>query len=513
MNEKELFAKIKMQAMAEKELRNARDNFYAFCVFMDPVFFTFGKKHLKTIAEALQNVSDGIIKNLTISMPPRAGKSYIVSLFCAWMIGRYPDGSIMRNSYAAELAEKFSYDVRDIIQKDRYLQVFPGIELKKDKKSLQDWAITKARSSTYFCAGVGGPITGKGCTLLSILDDSLKNIEEALSETVIENVWNWYTSTHLSRLESGCPEIHIATRWSKKDIIGRLTDPESEFYSPKWVNVVIPALDKYGNSFCEEIKTTAEYQEIKRVTEDFIWEAEYMQQPFEVKGQLFPKSELNRFKLSDLKNKKYADVIGYTDVADEGNDYLCTVIGKRFYEKTYIIDVVYTREPIEITEPLVAGAIINTQCQLMNVEANAGGKSFALNVQRLIKGKTKCYCKYEPNTTNKETRILINSGYVKKYFYFRDDYELGSHYDAFMRAMYSYVRMGKNKNDDAPDATIGLAEYCQNCPVPATKTIDNFGKNVHIHPSVANDIYKNPQLKEYYRKLYEKNHKIMKIGG
>ncbi len=511
MNEKEMLARIKAQVLATIEINKARDNFYAFCVYMDSKFFTPAKWHLKEAAEALQKVYEGVIKKLAVSMPPRAGKSYLISLFCAWMLGKFPEGSIMRNSYAAELAEKFSYDIREIVQKPKYLAVFPGTELKKDKRALQDWALTSARDISYFCAGVGGPITGKGCTLLSILDDPVKNIEEALSPTIIENIWKWYTSTHLSRLESGCPEIHIATRWSKKDPIGRLTDPESEEYSSDWHVINIPAMID-GKSFCEEIKTTVEYEEIKRVMEDFIWESEYMQQPFEVKGQLFPQSELKRFKMSDLEDKKYADVIGYTDVADEGDDYLCSVIGKRFYEKTYIIDVIYTRDPIEITEPLVAGAIIDTKCQLMNVEANAGGKSFALNIQKLIKGKTRCYCKYEPNTTNKETRILINSGYIKKNFYFRSDYEPGSHYDAYMRAMYSYVRMGKNKNDDAPDATTGMAEYCQTCPVPAPKIEETFGKGVDfVHPSVKIDSMKNKKVKEYYQKKYEENR--IKIGG
>lgn len=438
-----------------EQIDRARDNFYSFCQWMDPKFFTPGKPHLKQIADAFQQVAEGHIKKLAISMPPRAGKSYATSLFCAWMIGKKPEGSVMRNSYAAELAEKFSYDIRQIVQADKYLAVFPGVKLKQDKKAVNDWAITKAKQTTYFCAGVGGAITGKGCTIAAILDDPIKNIEEALSETVIEKVWNWYTSTHLSRLETGCPEIHIATRWSRKDPIGRLL----EDFASDWTVIVIPALTDSGTTFCEEIKTTKELLDIKKVTEDFIWEAEYMQNPIESKGLLYPIEHLKRFGMVDLASKIPDGIVGYTDTADQGDDYLCSVIGKRYGLYTYITDVVFTQEGVELTEPLVAQMIIDTCADNMKVESNSGGKSFSTNIKKLIHGKSGCTVSFEPSTQNKETRILMCAGYVKEYFYFRDDYEPGSDYDKFIRQLTSYVRLGKNKHDDAPDAITGLGDY------------------------------------------------------
>jgi len=451
----------------EKEL--ARRIFYEFCVYMDPVFFTHGKKHLKLIADAFQSVADGNIKKLAISLPPRAGKSYITSLFCAWMLGKDPKGSIMRNSYAAKLAEKFSKDIRDgIIIYPKYKELFPEVKLSKNNQAVDGWSLEGNTQPSYFCAGVGGAITGFGCKLVAILDDPLKNIEEALSETTIENVWNWYTSTHLSRLENDCPEIHIATRWSRKDPIGRLTDENSEEYNPDFKVINIAALDDKGKSFCEEIKTTKEYEAIKKVTDEFIWEAEYMQHPVESKGLLYPIEELKRFSLEELKtinkdgNKvfKQADgIIGFTDTADKGSDFLCSPIGKKFGEYTYVTDVVFTQDGVEITEPLVAQQLIDTKCEIMKIESNNGGSSYARNVRNLIKGK--CYCMVidEPTTQNKETRILMNAGYIKEYFYFRNDYLPGSDYDKFMRALTSYIKLGKNKHDDAPDAVTGLAEY------------------------------------------------------
>jgi predicted phage terminase large subunit-like protein len=454
----------------------ARRDFYEFCVYMDPSFFNPNKPHLKLIADNLQAVSDGVLTKLAISMPPRAGKSYITSLFCAWLLGKYPSGSIMRNSYAAALAEKFSKDIRDgIIQGEKYRKIFP-ITISRTNAAVGGWSIEGYTQPSYFCAGVGGAITGFGCKTVAILDDPFKNIEEALSETVIENVWNWYTSTHLSRLESGCPEIHIATRWTRKDPIGRLTDPNSEFYIPDMKVINIPALDKDGKSFCEEVKTTQEYYDIKKVTESFIWEAEYMQQPVESKGLLYPIEELKRFSMAEIKTKTPDGIAGFTDTADKGSDYLCSPIGKKFGDYTYITDVVFSQDGVEITEPLVAQQIIDTKCYLMKIEANNGGSQYARNIRRIIKGKSTCMVADESTTTNKETRILMNAGYIKEYFYFRNDYEPGSDYDKFMRALTSYVKIGKNKHDDAPDGITGLAEYIKTFSFPNrnVKPIDRF---------------------------------------
>jgi predicted phage terminase large subunit-like protein len=445
-----------------QEKRLLQNNFYFFCKFYDPKFFTDGKPHLKLIADSLQDVSEGKIKILAISLPPRAGKSYIVSLYCAWLLGKEPSGSVMRNSYAATLAEKFSKDIRDgIVPSEKYKIVFDAT-ISKTNAAVGAWSLQGYTQPSYFCAGVGGAITGFGCKTVAILDDSLKNIEEALSETVIENVWSWYTSTHLSRLETGCPEVLIATRWTRQDIIGRLTDENSEQYNPNIKVISIPALTEEGKSFCEEIKTTAEYLEIKRVTDDFIWEAEFMQNPVESKGLLYPIEELKRFSLKEISTKDADGLIGFCDTADKGSDYLCALIGSKFNGYTYITNIIFTQDGVEITEPDVAQILIDTDCTIMKIEANNGGESYARNVRKLIRN-SKCSCQViaEQATTNKETRILMAAGYVKEFFYFRNDYEAGSDYDKYMRQLTSYVKLGKNKHDDAADATTGLSQFAK----------------------------------------------------
>ncbi len=430
-----------------------RRNFYEFCKMYDPGFFAPDKPHLKLIADSFQKIAERKINKLMVSLPPRAGKSYITSLFCAWMLGRNPAESIMRNSYSMEIAGKFSYDVRGIICSAKYRTVFPGTELKNDRGAIGDWALTTAKQSSYFCAGVGGSITGKGCSLIAVLDDPVKNIEDALSETIIDKTWAWYTSTHLARMESGCAEIQIATRWSRRDVIGRLRDIQPA----EWVEICIPALNDAGESFCEAIKTTAEYEAIRTINDSFIWSAEYMQEPVEKSGLLFELSELNRFE--DALPVSYDGIAGYCDTADSGNDYLCAVIGGMKTGKIYITNVLLSREGMEITEQRLADLIIQTQCTVMTIESNAAGKIFTRNVRQILNTRGyRCELREVFNSKNKETRILMHSGIVKNTCFFKNGYNPGSDYDKFIRQLTGYVKSGRNKHDDAVDAVTGLVE-------------------------------------------------------
>ncbi|MGL4107255.1 phage terminase large subunit [Clostridium sp. LP20] len=454
MNKKEIL-------LEQLTLELCRKDFWEYCKYIDSDFFNDKMWHLKKIADAFQEIADGKLKKLAVSIAPRAGKSYITSMFCAWMLGRDVQGSIMRNSYASTLAQKFSRDIRDgILQKPAYKKIFPNVAISRLSSAVDAWSLEGNTQPSYFCAGTGGAITGVGCKTVAILDDPIKNIEEALSPTVIESVWNWYTSTHLSRLEKGCAEIHIATRWSSKDPIGRLTDKYGEFYIEDMKVICIPALID-GKSYCEEVKTTEEYAQIKKVTPDFIWEAEYMQNPVETKGLLYNPSTLKRFKKADIKGKSPDGIIAFGDTADKGTDSLSFPVGLIYGKDVYVKDVVFTQEPVEISEPLVAGAIIRNKVEAARFEANNGGHQYSRNIRRLIEGESDCVVISKMNMQNKETRILMESGYVKEHFYFLDteDIEPGSDYDRFFRELTSYMRLGKNPHDDATDSITGLSEY------------------------------------------------------
>lgn len=458
---KELLRQAEAAVILQK--REARKDFWAFCMHMDPKFFA-KRPFLKIIALALMVVfirySQGVSYRIAISLPPRAGKSYIISLFIAWMLGHFPEESIMRNTCSDTLYIKLSYDTRDIIRSKRYADIFPEIQLKSDKQNVHGWSLTKARQVSYFGAGVGGTVIGFGASVMAITDDLYKSLDDALSDTNNEKVWRWKEGTHDSRIEGNCCQVDVGTRWSENDVIGRLEE------MGKYNDIIrVPAMDENDETFCNDVHTTEYYRDLRSDMDESIWEAEYMQNPIEAKGLLFPKSELIRFKKSDLKGDPDGR-IGACDVADTGDDDLCAPFGDIFGDKIFIGDVVFTKDAVEVTEPRLAQTIIDNRSDHMRIESNNGGRIFSNSVKKTLKSVnySKCEIEARPTTKNKETRILMKSGWIKKHCVFLDEseYERGSDYDRFMKALTRYKREGGNKHDDAPDGMTILAEFFEN---------------------------------------------------
>ena len=445
--------------------REARNDFWSYCLYMDPSFFA-KRVFLKKVAEAFMRVfvafSNDTIYRLAVSMPPRAGKSYISSLFISWMFGNFPEESVMRNCCADPLYNKLSYDTRDIVRSRKYKEVFPEISLKVDKQNVHGWSIDGARQVSYFGAGVGGTVIGFGASMLAMTDDLYKSLEDALSDNNNDKTWSWKQRTHDSRIEGNCCSIDIGTRWSANDVLGRLEESRNGKYYHEIIR--ISALDANDQSFCEDVHTTEYYHELRAETEDSIWMAEYMQEPYEAKGLLFPKTELQRFKKAEVDGRNYDGKIGATDVADEGNDYFSSPMATVFGDQLFITDVVFTKDAVELTGPRLAQAIIDLRLDQMRIESNNGGKIFANDVRRLVtetSAYNKCIIQARPTTKNKQTRILMKSGWIKAHCHFLDEseYEKGSDYWWFMKYITSYKKEGDNKHDDAPDSMTILAEF------------------------------------------------------
>lgn len=447
-----------LDKLIEREL--CRRSFWLFCLYYDFEFFS-KRPFLEKVANAFQQIYDKVIKRLSISMPPRAGKSYITSLFCAWLLGKDSSGSVMRNCCTATLYDKFSYDTRAIMRSDKYREIFPAVILSDDKQSLKGWNTIDATQVSYFGGGVGGTIIGFGASLVAITDDLIRSFEDAVSDKMLTKTHSWYDGTHSSRQEKNCPVIDIGTRWSKKDTIGRQS--EEGFYD---LSIVISALDEKQESFCEDVKSTEEYIDIRARTSKEIWEAEYMQNPIEASGTLFTKADLKRFKMSDLKlshivngveENLYDAAYGYIDVADEGDDRLCFLTGLLFGKNIYITDVIFSADNIDITAPQCAAEIKRIRHDYVRIESNNQGGGFKRVLQNLIpevEGKLLTV----KNVTNKHTRILVQYGMIKHNFYFRNDYHKNSPYDLFMQEVFDYQKGGSSKHDDAPDTAAGLAK-------------------------------------------------------
>jgi len=219
-------------------------------------------------------------------------------------------------------------------------------------------------------------------------------------------------------------------------------------------------LNENGESFCEDVKTTTEYREIKNSIDSSIWNGEYMQSPAELEGILFPSTSLKYFNLNDFKEDGIEAKIGYIDVADEGDDFLSFPLGKVFKNKIFVTDWVFTNENIDIAQPLCVDLISREKVNYTRVEANNQGSIFIKNLRKEVDAEKILKVN---NTTNKHTRILLMSGFIKRYFYFlnKDQYEAGGDYDKAMRQLTSYMKNGTSKHDDAPDSISGLGKFIE----------------------------------------------------
>ena len=391
-----------------------------------------------------------IIKRASISEPPRSGKSITCSLVLAWALGHYPTECIMRNACTASLYRKFSYDTRDVIKSPEFQKIF-DIKLSPDKQNVDGWDLTTSKQGAYFGGGVGGTIIGFGASLIAVTDDLYSGIDDALSETVNEKTHRWKDWTHGSRLEKHCPQLDIGTRWTKNDVIGR--GIEENKYD---IILRIPALDETDLSFCEDVKTTQEYLTIRRDVDESLWDAEYQQDPIELKGLVFPKAKLKRFKLSDINEGVNFEGISAIDTADAGTDFYSHIDDKKIHDKHYIVDVIFNKELLPVNQTLSQVQFEKNKIQNCVVEINKEG-SLYLNNLKDDNPNINIYGKF--NTGKKLTRILLQAGWIIEHCYFRDDYEPGSDYDKFMKNLTSFLKEGSNKNDDAPDSIALLAWY------------------------------------------------------
>lgn len=421
---------------------------------MDYEFFQ-RRRILKEAALVCEDLVKGRIQRASISMPPRFGKSYLGTLLAAYTIGLYPDLTVMRNCSTSKLYRRFSYQVRAVIKKDKYRTIFPEVIPSDDNFSVDGWYIKGSEQGTYFGAGVGGQITGFPATSISITDDLYKGHEAAMSEVINEKTSMWLQSEHESRLETNpytgmeCPQLDIGTRWHNSDVIG--VRMENGFYDR---SIVIPALDEHGNSTCEDVKSTKDYIRKRDTTDKFIWLSEYMQEPMDAEGLIFPITSLQFY---NEKVNTGGVTLAYIDTADAGEDYLSMPIVRYFPEhhRGYLLDVVFNREILSLNEPIISAKIAQHGIDYVMVETNKEG-SFFLNGLR--KANPNCRIEGIFNTANKMTRIMAQSGWIMQNLRFLKDYESNNEYSRFMHQLTKILRTG-SKHDDAPDSLAGIAAY------------------------------------------------------
>lgn len=442
----------------------ARREFFYFCHLMALDFYKPDREYLKELCDELQDFYYSDDDVLIINIPPRHGKSRTAGLFTQWVFGKNIKEKVITGSYNETLSTVFSKNVRDSISEEKadegkivYSDIFPNVKIKKGDAAMNLWSL-EGGYNNYLATSPTGTATGFGCTLM-IIDDLIKNAEEAYNENVLEKHWSWFTNTMLSRLEEGGKIIIIMTRWATGDLAGRALE-HFRGEKKKVRHISMKALQDDGTMLCDEILSRESYEMKSRAMGEDIASANYQQIPVDIKGKLYSSFKTYKDIPRDKNgNPLFVHIGAYVDTADEGDDFLCAIVYGEYSKEAYVLDVLYTKEPMEVTEPATAKMLYENEVNRADIESNNGGRGFARAVERILREKhksNKTKIKWFHQSKNKKARIISNATWVMDHIYFPVNWR--DRWPEYYKAMTTYQREGKNKHDDAPDATTGIAE-------------------------------------------------------
>ena len=450
-----IYAKMNNNKIAEigAKIELAKRNFWDYCRLKAPQFYKKKRKYLKTLCEALQNFPKSDKKVLLVDLPPRHGKSRTLQLFVEWSLGHNHDLKIITCSYNETLSKTFAKSVRNSIQEIHaddlrpvYSDIFPDVSIKQGDGAMNLWSLQDGYNN-YLATSPGGTVTGLGADYL-LIDDIVKNAYEANNENIKDEHWQFFTNTLLSRLEEGGKIIIVMTRWATNDLAGRIL----EHYGNNVEHINMKAIQDDGSMLCDEILSRESCEEKKRAMGVDIFQANYQQEPIDIKGRLYS------FKTYTEPLPEFKTIKSYTDTADTGADFLCSLVyGVTNENEAYILDAIYTDKAMEYTEPATAEMFYRNNVNTAIIESNNGGRGFARSVERILKQdyKTnKTTVKWFTQRLNKIGRILSAATWVMEHVYFPQGWH--NKYPELYEALMKYQRQGKNAHDDAPDALTGI---------------------------------------------------------
>ena len=380
------------------------------------------------------------------------GKSRTATQFVKWLFGQSIHNKVMTGSYNETLSMTFAKQVRDTILEEKtkgilaYSDIFPNTKVKRGESSANKWALEGSEQTNYLATSPGGTATGFGCNIM-VIDDLIKNSEEAFNENMLNKQISWFTDTMLSRTENGFKLIIIMTRWAKRDLAGYIL----ENYTCRHINY--KAVQEDGSMLCDEILNKEDYNFKTKSMSKEIVEANYQQEPIDIKGRLY-----TQFKTYKELPENYKYILNYTDTADTGDDYLCSIDYMVVGDDYYILDIICTKESMEITEPMVAKMLTKDKVGCAIIESNNGGRSFARNVKTECKNLKNSHTNIQwfHQSANKQARIFSNSASVMAHVFYPHNWI--DKYPEFADMMIRYQKEGKNAHDDCPDAITGVYE-------------------------------------------------------